>query len=956
MRKSILVLLSVALMVGTFDISAQSLLKNLGRSLEQAVKKEVNKAVNKGIRDLKDGIKDGVREGGQKLEQQREQKQAQKQQEQQELAQQEVKSVQPQQESTAKTTVSPTDVLITNMRTWLLVVKDGKPYYKYMDDPSALNENYFLFDVEYQHPDGVKPFMYTTAVAIFKAKSGYYFNKSLKLSNSTITAENTTKFKVVDNRTVKVYLTAFTGDMGYDVRITDAMKEYKSRISQQHMTPVATAQLHAPLWDYWQSRLHGAVTQHVENFANKYKRTYYAYPTTEETLCMDGKIVKDGKKTQYGSNIKILSVDILDEDLSDDIPGLIGEWCLISGKRYIPKACLKDIKQGSKYSDGAPAVLVNSPFEFAGGSGTLEDPYLIQTAEQLNAVRKGPTNHYKLIADIDLSKWGNWVPIGGTASYGFMGGGWDKADKGAQAFLGSFDGNGHVVSGMQIVINEPTPHLTEGENWRAYGLFANLATNPANYKIKNLGVVNFNIDINYTDVKSVLRLYAAAICGGMNNGTDFLNCYSKGGSIKINVKGNDAYKPIDEWGNLPSNAPNIHIHAGGLISFGGGSFHADSKCRAPLEFMHIEKCFNDSDITINVQNCKYELYGSGIISAMGETHIHECYNSGNITLPLDLPDLIQQHVSTRTAGICAFAFTRAIGGIQHYPAEKTSYILNCYNSGQIIGRRAAGIFEGSVSDIHIENCYNTGAIVGNEFDESNGQYTISSIVSKANPITPYGKEFVRNCYSNGNSVTGTMWKTSATLGRKVLVAIPEDTHPSNKYNVEAANVGTFTDVKVDMWYAPAVQWAFDKGLISGTTFAANKSYTRAQFITMLWKADGSPKMSGANPFTDVKSTDAHYDAALWAKEKGLVNSNTFAPQTVVTRSELVISLWKYLGCPEGLQANQYLDIESHQSDFGRAVAWSHLKGIMGATEKNKFSPNKSCTRALVVEIMYRALK
>ena len=56
MRKSILVLLSLALMVGTFDISAQSLLKNLGRNLENAVKKEVNKAVNKGIRDLKDGI------------------------------------------------------------------------------------------------------------------------------------------------------------------------------------------------------------------------------------------------------------------------------------------------------------------------------------------------------------------------------------------------------------------------------------------------------------------------------------------------------------------------------------------------------------------------------------------------------------------------------------------------------------------------------------------------------------------------------------------------------------------------------------------------------------------------------------------------------------------------------------------------------------------------------------
>lgn len=59
------------------------------------------------------------------------------------------------------------------------------------------------------------------------------------------------------------------------------------------------------------------------------------------------------------------------------------------------------------YWDGAPAVLKETPFEFEGGTGTLKDPYLIKTAEQLNSVRFGLSKHYKLIADIDLSKWGN---------------------------------------------------------------------------------------------------------------------------------------------------------------------------------------------------------------------------------------------------------------------------------------------------------------------------------------------------------------------------------------------------------------------------------------------------------------------------------------------------------------------------------------------------------------------
>jgi hypothetical protein len=203
-----------------------------------------------------------------------------------------------------------------------------------------------------------------------------------------------------------------------------------------------------------------------------------------------------------------------------------------------------------------------------------------------------------------------------------------------------------------------------------------------------------------------------------------------------------------------------------------------------------------------------------------------------------------------------------------------------------------------------------------------------------------------------------MWKTSTTLGRKVLAAIPEDTHPSNKYNVEPANIGTLTDVKADVWYADAVRWAIDKNIIgeSATTFSPNKTCTKAEYYTLLWSAAGSPKMSGTNSFSDVKTTHAYYDAALWAKDKGLVSGSTFAPQTAITRGELVISLWKYLGCPEGLQANQYLDIESHQSDFGRAVSWSHIRSVMGATERNKFSPQKSITKAEVINIMHRALK
>ena len=160
----------------------------------------------------------------------------------------------------------------------------------------------------------------------------------------------------------------------------------------------------------------------------------------------------------------------------------------------------------------------------------------------------------------------------------------------------------------------------------------------------------------------------------------------------------------------------------------------------------------------------------------------------------------------------------------------------------------------------------------------------------------------------------------------------------------------------DAWYAEAVKWAHGKGILSGTTFSPERTCTRAQLVAFLWTAAGSPQMSGANPFSDVKLTDSYYEASLWAREKGIISGSIFAPQTSLTRGELVISLWKSVGCPEGLQANQYLDIESHQSDFGRAVAWSHINGVMGGTGKYKFSPKKTCTKAQVINYIYRTFK
>lgn len=198
----------------------------------------------------------------------------------------------------------------------------------------------------------------------------------------------------------------------------------------------------------------------------------------------------------------------------------------------------------------------------------------------------------------------------------------------------------------------------------------------------------------------------------------------------------------------------------------------------------------------------------------------------------------------------------------------------------------------------------------------------------------------------------------STLGRKVLAAIPEDTHPSKKYEVPPVKVGTFKDVNADAWYAQAVKWALDKNVISDASpeLFPDKTCTKADFYTFLWNAAGRPQSSGANPFSDVKATDSYYGVAIWAKEKGMVSGNTFAPKSALTRKECVIGLWKYMGSPEGFYATQYLEVEKLESDFGRSIGWSHMNGVMGGTDLHKFSPQKSCTRAQTINYIYRALK
>ena len=167
----------------------------------------------------------------------------------------------------------------------------------------------------------------------------------------------------------------------------------------------------------------------------------------------------------------------------------------------------------------------------------------------------------------------------------------------------------------------------------------------------------------------------------------------------------------------------------------------------------------------------------------------------------------------------------------------------------------------------------------------------------------------------------------------------------------------FTDVAENAYYKNAVLWAVRQGITSGTTataFSPDASCTRAQMVTFLWRAAGSPKVSGSNPFRDVSADAYYYDAVLWAVENGITagtSATAFAPDAAVTRGQTVAFLHRAAGAPAASGA-AFSDVAA-DSYYAEAVAWASQNGIASGTGDGRFSPQAFCTRSQIVTFLYR---
>ena len=190
------------------------------------------------------------------------------------------------------------------------------------------------------------------------------------------------------------------------------------------------------------------------------------------------------------------------------------------------------------------------------------------------------------------------------------------------------------------------------------------------------------------------------------------------------------------------------------------------------------------------------------------------------------------------------------------------------------------------------------------------------------------------------------------------------TMPAGKVEVKAtfmednSVLNFFYDVPNGAYFYEAVKWAVKSGVTNGlsdTMFGPYESCTRAQIVTFLWRAAGSPEPKTASSFTDVSASAYYAKAVAWAIENGITNGmteTTFAPNATCTRGQSVTFLYRALkGTASG--STNFTDVKS-DAFYADAINWAVANNVTNGTSNTTFSPNADCTRAEIVTFLYRA--
>ena len=251
-------------------------------------------------------------------------------------------------------------------------------------------------------------------------------------------------------------------------------------------------------------------------------------------------------------------------------------------------------------------------------------------------------------------------------------------------------------------------------------------------------------------------------------------------------------------------------------------------------------------------------------------------------------------------------------------------------------------------------------------------YTIKATAGTNGSISPSGWTSVRD----GRDQTFTITPDKGYAVAKVLVdgksvgAVKSYTfkNVTKDHTIEAIfmksngnpQTGVFVDVAEGSYYEEAIDWAVEKGITNGVSsnmFAPNDPCTRAQIVTFLWRATGSPAPKSMSSFTDVPADAFYAKAVAWAVENGITSGtgeSKFSPNSTCTRAQAVTFLYRASGSPAVSGKAEFSDV-STTAYYADAVAWAAKKGITTGIGGGLFGSDNDCTRGQIVTFLWRAM-
>lgn len=273
--------------------------------------------------------------------------------------------------------------------------------------------------------------------------------------------------------------------------------------------------------------------------------------------------------------------------------------------------------------------------------------------------------------------------------------------------------------------------------------------------------------------------------------------------------------------------------------------------------------------------------------------------------------------------------------------------------GKIKEKIPAGKLEKGSYHIYIYSNENGSVVVSNTFKVGGGSDNPGGIVEPKDPDNPSGPVKPgghNNPVGPGNPIN----PGNGTNGGS-------GSSPWSTTNEFSGMVNHFTDVPSGSYYENAVIWAVNKGVTKGTssnTFSPNKVCTRAEAITLLWRASGSPASNTSiKKFKDVTKDSYYYDAVAWAVEKGIcfgTSKDTFSPNKNCNRAEIVTFIWRVQKSPEVNGSNPFNDVTTN-AYYSKAVMWAVRENVTKGITESLFGPRNVCTRAQIVTFVWRTM-